>query len=110
MALEAIAPEISRIPPKQQLIADWRNDVVENRADDQCQAGAQRKSHRHAGDGNGSHQKQVPEIENHSASKRFRQGTSTRTIEIVKEPCRSRGIRPAQGETKQQGARYNPHM
>ena len=77
-------------------IAGRRDDVIENRADDQGQAGAQRKRDRHAGDRNGGYQEQVSEIENHSAGERFHQRAGAGAVEIVEETYRSRRIRPAQ--------------
>ena len=67
-----------------------------------------RKGDRHAGDRNGGDQKQVSEIENHSARERFNQRASAGAIEIVEETYGSRRIRPAQGETEQKGAHQNP--
>ena len=93
---------------EEQRIAGRRDDVIENRTDDQSQTGAQGKRDRHSGDRNGGDQEQISEIENHSASEGFHQGASAGAGEIMEETHRSRRIRPAHGETEQKGARQNP--
>jgi hypothetical protein len=105
------SPADQQNPAKEkQRIAGRRDDVIENRTDDQGQAGAQGKGDRHAGDRNGGYQKQVSEIENHSANERFHQGASACAVEIVKETYRSRGFVRPMVRPKRRAHTTIPHM